>query len=498
MTRPGSERLVSTRGGGAVTAARAVLTGPAPDGGLYAPEYLPYLSLGAIEALAGLDYAGRASFILNLLLPAFGAEALSEAAGRAYSRFGGADAAPLRGLSDDRYILELYHGPTLAFKDFALQLLPDLMSQSARLERDSAKRLILAATSGDTGKAALEAFADQPDCAIAVFYPREGVSEAQRLQMITQRGANTLVAAVRGSFDDAQAGVKRLFASEAFRRSARERGYTLTSANSINYGRLAPQIVYYFSAYADLIKRGAINAGRLVHFCVPTGNFGNILAGDYARRIGLPIGKLICASNSNHILTDFFESGVYDARREFLVTSSPAMDILVSSNLERFVFETAGRDAARVSGWMDSLKHNGWFGLDETERAAINSRILSGWTGEDAVREAISRVWKTCRVLIDPHTAVGLDVLERVQPDDGNPAVVVSTASPFKFGKEVARAILSGVPEGASDFDCCRMVAEEAGVEVPPSIEELPGLPVRHKHRCEPSGMEEIVAEMIA
>ncbi|MDR1599213.1 MAG: threonine synthase [Oscillospiraceae bacterium] len=497
MIRQGSGRVRSTRGGGAVASARAILDGLAPDGGLYAPEYFPYVPRDEIERLAGLDYPERAASILKPLLPTFGADELAEAVNRAYSRFGGPDAAPLRELSGGSYLLELYHGPTLAFKDFALQLLPSLMDQSARLEGDSSKRLILVATSGDTGKAALEAFADQPDTRIIVFYPEDGVSEAQRLQMVTQRGANTHAVAARGNFDDAQTGVKGLFASAEFRQSMRGRGYILTSANSINYGRLVPQIVYYFSAYADLIGRGAVRLGQPVHFCVPTGNFGNILAADCARRMGLPIGKLICASNRNHALADFIESGTYDTRREFYVTTSPAMDILISSNLERFLYELTGRDSGRVSDWMVALKNDGAFSLDDTERAAFRTRMLAGWTDEENSRKAIARVWRDCHVLIDPHTAVGADVLERVRPDDGNPVVLVSTASPFKFGMDVAKAILPDVPEGASDFDCCRMIAEATGIPVPPSIAELPGLAVRHAGRCEPEGMADVVESLV-
>jgi threonine synthase len=497
MSIAGSSTVRSTRGGGAVSASRAILTGLAPDGGLYVPERFPYIFTPDITALADEPYANRAARILALLLPAFDRDELADAAARAYSRFGGSDAAPLRRLSGNRYLLELYHGPTLAFKDFALQLLPGLMTQSARLEGDSTKRLILVATSGDTGKAALEAFADQPDTEIVVFYPEDGVSEAQRLQMTTQRGVNTHVAAVRGNFDDAQTGVKKLFASESFRDSMRARGYTLSSANSINYGRLIPQIAYYFSSYADLINYGAIQPGQRVHFCVPTGNFGNILAADCARRMGLPVGKLVCASNRNHILTDFIESGAYDTRRKFHVTSSPAMDILVSSNLERFLFELTGRDGSRVSEWMNGIKTVGLFSLNAAEHAAVKARISAGWADEDASRGAIAKMWRDSRALIDPHTAVGADVLERARLNEDDPAVLVSTASPFKFGADVAKAILPGVPEGASDFDCCAMIASASGISVPPSIAALPGLKVRHTLKCDAGGMADVIAGII-
>ena len=330
-----------------VTASQAIAKGLAPDGGLYVPETLPRLTEALLRELMTLDYRGRASRVMKLFLEDFSEEELASFTRAAYGeRYDTPEIAPVRQLNETTAVLELWHGPTIAFKDLALQILPHLMTTAARKNRLDREIVILTATSGDTGKAALEGFLDVTGTSCTVFYPLDGVSDVQRLQMVTTGGKNTHVIAVQGNFDDAQTGVKELFASETFAEEMNRRGKVLSSANSINFGRLVPQIVYYFSAYADLVAQGAISCGEPVNFCVPTGNFGNILAGYYAKQMGLPVGRLICASNRNKVLTDFFDTGIYSTHRLFFKTKSPSMDILVSSNLERLLFgdEADGRD----------------------------------------------------------------------------------------------------------------------------------------------------------
>ena len=440
--------------------------------------------------------------VLGRIFSDFPAGGLEDAIGTAYSsaKFSHEEVAPLTRVDDYTYILELYHGPTLAFKDFALQLLPRLMSMSSAIERAPGKKLILTATSGDTGKAALESFADQQCAACVVFYPEHGVSEAQRLQMVTQKGANTFAVAVRGNFDDAQSGVKRLFGDSAFNAEVASLGWSLSSANSINFGRLAPQIAYYFSAYADLLRVERIKCGDPVNFAVPTGNFGNILACDYARRMGLPVGKLVCASNANRVLADFFETGKYDARRAFHITSSPSMDILISSNLERFLFEVVSRDAERVADMMNRLKTDGLFMLSPHEITCVKARLLADWADNESASKTITDLWSGSHILIDTHTAVGLSVLnglrERGELVD-TPTVLASTASPFKFGRDVAHAVLGGGFQAADDFQCCSALSEATGIPVPSSIAELPVKPVLHTTVCDPAGMGETIVRLL-
>ena len=350
--------FISTRGGACVTASQAILRGLAPDGGLYVPAVFPQMTLADIAALTKLDYRARALTILRGYLDDFNAQELADAIASAYeaAKFDDAAIAPTKKLDSNTHVLELFHGPTLAFKDMALQLLPHLTTLSAKKNGENREVAILVATSGDTGKAALEGFKDVPGTSCTVFYPTDGVSDVQKLQMTTTGGENTHVIALNGNFDDAQSGVKALFSSADFHQQVNARGKVLSSANSINFGRLVPQIVYYFSAYADLLNAGAIALGDEVNFVVPTGNFGNILAGYYARSMGLPVKKLICASNRNNVLTDFFLGGVYDTRRQFFKTTSPSMDILISSNLERLLFECADRDGALIARWMQQLR----------------------------------------------------------------------------------------------------------------------------------------------
>ena len=482
-------KYITTRGGQSAAGAQAIVQGLGRDGGLFVPESFPRVELSEIDRLAKEPYVTRAVRILSRYLNDFSEQQIAGMANAAYARFDEHGVAPLKKLADGVDVLELYHGPTLAFKDVALTLLPHLLTASAKAAGETRDVLILVATSGDTGKAALSGFQDVPGTRCAVFYPQGGVSEAQRLQMVTQRGGNTHVIAVQGNFDDAQNGVKRIFSDPQAAAAFDEKGFTLSSANSINWGRLAPQIVYYFSAYCDLLAAGDISLGDEINICVPTGNFGNILAAYYAMRMGLPVGKLVCASNRNNVLTDFIRTGVYDARRAFHLTTSPSMDILISSNLERMLFELSGRDPAAVRGWMAELKETGRYEIGTEAKAALNELMYSAWASEEACAGEIARAWNEEKYLIDPHTAVAMKALRdyRAETGDARPCVVASTASPFKFGRAVSAAL--GLPTDADDFTLCDRLSEATGWAVPRAIAELPSLPVRHKAVCAPQDM---------
>ena len=488
---------LSTRGGSPVSASQAILRGLAPDGGLYVPAEFPALPV-SMETFRSLSYPERAAAVLKAFLTDYTEEELRQAVSQAYGeRFDSAEPAPVRDLGEGDYALELFHGPTLAFKDMALQLLPHLVSLAARKNGENREISILVATSGDTGKAALEGFRDVPGTSCTVFYPLEGVSAVQQLQMTTTGGNNTHVIALRGNFDDAQTGVKRLFASPDFIAAMDARGKALSSANSINFGRLVPQVVYYFSAYADLLNRGAIRMGDKVHFAVPTGNFGDILAGCYARRMGLPVGKLICASNRNDVLTDFFRTGVYSVKRPFRKTISPSMDILVSSNLERLLFELADRDPEQVRDWMSALKREGAYAVTPAQLAWLQAHFAAASADDDETRAEIARRWqKGC--LMDPHTAVGAKALRQWRAETGEtgPAVIVSTASPYKFAADVLTAIAPEETAAAGDaFGCSLRLEALTGVPVPASVKALPTLPVRHKAVC---GREDMMEAVLA
>ena len=490
--------FLSTRGGHCVTASQAILRGLAPDGGLYVPAMFPLISLEQIASLGEMPYVQRALEILSLYLEDFTREEISQAVSAAYSpdRFDDPAIAPLRPLDGQTWVLELFHGPTLAFKDMALQLLPRLTTLSARKNGESREVSILVATSGDTGKAALEGFRDVPGTSCTVFYPLDGVSDVQRLQMVTTGGGNTHVIAVKGNFDDAQTGVKELFASPEFAVEMDRRGKVLSSANSINFGRLVPHVVYYISAYADLVARSVIRCGEPVNFCVPTGNFGNILAAYYAREMGLPIGKLICASNRNNVLTDFFASGIYSTHRLFFKTKSPSMDILVSSNLERLLFEAADRDGELVSTWMNLLKKCGSYSVGDQRREWLESLFWGGCADDkDTLAEIGVRVLQE-HYLLDTHTAVGSHVLRqyRLATGDSTPTVLVSTASPYKFARDVLAGIAGPeAAEGLDAFACSEELEKRTGIPMPDSVRRLRDLPVRHRTECEVSGMGQAV-----
>ena len=488
----------STRGESCVTASQAILYGLAPDGGLYVPAMFPTVPMQRISSFCEWDYPTRAVSILKRYLEDFSIPEIEEAVKAAYSaeRFDTPEIAPVKQIDDATWVLELFHGPTLAFKDIALQLLPHLIRMSAQKNGENREISILVATSGDTGKAALEGFRDVPGTSCTVFYPLDGVSDVQKLQMVTTGGSNTHVIAVEGNFDDAQTGVKKLFGSEEFIGQMNARGKTLSSANSINFGRLVPQVVYYFSAYADLINSHAIAPGDPVNFCVPTGNFGDILAGYYARNMGLPINRLICASNRNNVLTDFFNSGIYSTHRTFFKTISPSMDILVSSNLERLLFEASDRDGALVKAWMEQLKECGSYSVGDQRREWLADVFWGDCADNRDTLAEIRRRFQEDHYLMDPHTAVGAHVLRqyRVQTNDATPTVLLATASPYKFAADVLCGIAGmSAAEGKDAFTCSEELEKLTGVPMPAQIRALRDLPVRHKAVCAREAMGEAV-----
>ncbi len=485
--------FISTRGAEAVSAPEAIVRGIAPDGGLYVPMSLPKLNKNDFAALAKMDYPSRAAYVLSILLDGFSEEELLPMAREAYARFDDPEVAPVRELRRDRFVLELFHGPTLAFKDMALQFLPRLLTFSARKQGEKREIAILTATSGDTGKAALEGFKDVPGTSVTVFYPQGGVSAVQEKQMVTSQGKNVHVAAVRGNFDDAQTGVKRLFGDPAFQEKMNALGKTLSSANSINLGRLAPQVAYYLSACADLLAQGKITWNKGLNVCVPTGNFGNILAAWYAKRMGAPIHKLICASNKNDVLTDFIRTGVYDRQRPFHKTISPSMDILISSNLERFLWELAGEDTVQVRAWMEQLKTEGKYEINESQKAVLKQTFYGVFADDDSTRETIRNLWQDERYLTDPHTGVAMRAAEDYRADTGDlmPMLIVSTASPYKFAADVAQAV--GVQVAGDAFQAAQALENATQVKAPQALLALKEMPVLHTRVCDRDKMDEAV-----
>ena len=465
-----------------VSAAQAIAAGIAPDGGLYCPEEIPALSAEQLGDLCRQPYWQRAAAILGLYLTDFSAEELREYTQKAYrpERFGGEDTAPVVSLRDGKEMLELWHGPTCAFKDMALQILPYLLTASLKKIGEDKTVCILVATSGDTGKAALDGFADVPGTKIMVYYPSDGVSKIQKLQMMTQRGDNVQVCAIEGNFDDAQTAVKQIFTDRATIDDLARHNLTLSSANSINWGRLAPQIAYYVSAYCDLVNQGRITMGEMINVCVPTGNFGNILAAYFAKRMGVPIDRLICASNVNHVLTDFFTShGTYNRVRPFYTTTSPSMDILISSNLERLLFYATGENDGKVAEYMKKLNQDGMYTVDAADFAAIAPVFAGGYAQEEDVQQTIARTFREEGYLMDTHTAVAVTVYEsyRKQSGDTKPTVIASTASPFKFCSAVLQA-LGQAPEG-DGLELLDQLSQASGVAAPEPLRQLRGLPIR-------------------
>ena len=488
-TRDSSRRL---------TASQAIVEGLSRDGGLYLPESIPQLTLADIRALARLSYPERAAKIMKLYLEEFSEEELLGFAQKAYgpAKFDTPAAAPVVQLADNTYIQELWHGPTCAFKDMALQMLPYLLTASLKKTGEEKTVCILVATSGDTGKAALEGFRDVDRTKILVFYPNGGVSEIQKLQMVTQEGRNVGVCAVRGNFDDAQTGVKRIFSDAQLRGTLASRGYFLSSANSINWGRVLPQIVYYVSSYCDLLASGAIKEGQTVNVCVPTGNFGNILSGFYAKKMGVPIGRLICASNENNVLTDFIRTGTYDRNRPFYQTASPSMDILISSNLERLLYLLSDSDE-EVRGYMQALAETGRYTVSERVFRAVQAEFSCGFCTDAQGAQTIGKTFREKNYLLDTHTAVACTVLEgyRAETGDGTLTVVESTASPFKFCASVLDAL--GVTEHQPGTKVLGQLTAVTGREAPLPLASLAGKTPRFGEVADKTAMQSVVTEFL-
>lgn len=474
-------KFISTRGAQAegVSSAYAIKTGLASDGGLYMPMSIPEIDLDFISSLAELSYPERAARILSLFLTDYTEEELLEDASAAYSQEKFTPSpAPITSLGDNTYMLELWHGPTSAFKDMALQIMPRLFTRALKKCGEEREALILVATSGDTGKAALEGYRDVEGTKIKVFYPIDGVSRVQKLQMQTQEGKNVSVCGIVGNFDDAQTGVKKIFSDADFAAELDRGGVFLSSANSINWGRLVPQIVYYVSAYCDLYKAGKLKLGERMNVCVPTGNFGNIFAGYIAKLMGTPIGTLVCASNKNNILTDFLRTGVYDRTREFYTTMSPSMDILISSNLERLLYTVAGTE--KTAALMRSLNESGAYEVGDDILAKINDSFVGYYTDEEDCSATIKSTFENKNRLIDTHTAVAVSAAARYMSDNktAEPMLVVSTASPYKFAGDVLFSLKGEKPE--DNLLAPEMLREVSGVEIPAPLARILGLTPVH------------------
>ena len=484
----------STRGNAEqLDSAKAIIRGLAADGGLFVPDAMPQVDMAFIEGLKALSYEERAEKVLGLFLPDYTSEKLAGCVTRAYAngRFDTEKRAPVKAVGE-KSVLELWHGPTSAFKDMALQLLPQLMSTALKKTGEKDEVLILVATSGDTGKAALEGFRDVPQIRIMVFYPQGGVSRIQQLQMLTQEGGNVNVTAVTGNFDDAQSGVKRIFGDkELAAKLAADSHVVLSSANSINVGRLVPQVVYYFSAYAQLLENQVINVGDEVEFVVPTGNFGDILAGYYAKMLGLPVKHLVVASDKNNVLFDFLTTGTYNRQRPFFQTISPSMDILISSNLERMLYYMSEGDTRLISMLMNDLSQWGTYEVPEPLLAKIRQLFGCGWADEDQVREMIADCWKKNRYVIDPHTACAYFVAQQMPRDPLTPRVILSTASPYKFPRVVNEAL--GLDADGTDFECMDVLSRETGTTAPAALRGLETADVRFKDVVPIDGMEDYV-----
>ena len=483
-----------------VTAAQAISQGISPEGGLFVPTELPAVDENFLQKLLPLSYTERAKRILSLFLTDFTAEEIAACADSAYgAQFDTPAIAPLQELGDNVHMLELWHGPTCAFKDMALQILPHFMRTAVKKAAPGEKTVILVATSGDTGKAALEGFKNVPDTKILVFYPSEGVSEMQRLQMVTQDGDNVGVCALRGNFDDAQTGVKALFTDPSMIAALEKRGMRFSSANSINWGRLLPQIVYYFSSYCAMVQSGAVAMGQPINVVVPTGNFGNILAAYYAGRMGVPLHKLVCASNANRVLTDFFETGVYDCNRPFYTTTSPSMDILVSSNLERLLYHLSGDDCGALRGWMEGLKSQRRYAVDAAVKEQMDARFAAGSATDAQVAETIRRVFADKHYLCDTHTAVAVRVYEeyRTRTGDTTPTVIASTASPYKFAPAILSALGETVPE--QPYDQLMVLQQVTGTHIPQPLAALRDKAVRFTDVCagDTAGMQQTVCRLL-
>ncbi len=487
----------STRNDGAkVTASQAILKGLADDGGLFVPDHIPALECSMRE-LTGKSYQEIAYEVMRLFLTDFTQDELKNCIDRAYdSKFDTPIIAPFAE-AEGTYYLELFHGATIAFKDMALSILPHLMITAAKKNQAQNEIVILTATSGDTGKAALAGFAGVEGTKIIVFYPKDGVSPIQEKQMVTQKGNNTFVVGIRGNFDDAQTGVKKLFNDQELVKKMADAGLQFSSANSINIGRLVPQVVYYVYAYAKLLEEGKISDGEKINVVVPTGNFGNILAAFYAKNMGVPIGKLVCASNENKVLYDFFVTGTYDRNRQFMLTSSPSMDILISSNLERLIYRIAGNDAKVNAELMKSLSTNGSYEITQQMKEQL-ADFYGNYADERETAQRIKEMYENTGYILDTHTAVASAVYRKYvqETGDGSATVIASTASPFKFTRNVMKAIDEKY-SAMSDFELVDELSKIGNVAVPNAIEEIRTAPILHDTVCDKSEMKAVVESFL-
>ena len=483
-----------------VQASEAITKGISEEGGLFVPVEIPTVTLEDLQSLIPMSYIERAKKILSLYLTDFTPEEIDYCVNGAYKagKFSSEKVAPTVRLTDHANILELFRGPTCAFKDMALQLLPYLLTTSAKKTAPDKEIVILVATSGDTGKAAMAGFQDVPKTRILVFYPDNGVSPMQKLQMVTQEGDNVGVCAIKGNFDDAQSSVKRIFTDRKVASKLAVGGLQFSSANSINWGRLVPQIVYYCSAYADMMENGQVKPGEAMNVVVPTGNFGNILAAYYAKRMGVPIGKLICASNANNVLTDFLTTGTYDRNRAFYTTSSPSMDILISSNLERLLFLLDGEDDAKVRTWMKQLSETGKYTVSDEVFAKIRENFAAGFADDDKTFATIKSTYEDDKYLCDTHTGVAVAVYNdyTAKTGDQTPTVIASTASPYKFPKAVLTALNGSAPD-IDEFDTADELSRQTGTTVPPQLANLKDKKVRFTNVCEIKDMEQQVYDLL-
>ena len=487
----------STRGGSnPVKASEAILKGLSDDGGLFVPDYIPAMDKSLTE-LAQMTYQEVAYEVMKLFFTDFTEEELKNCINKAYdSKFDTEEIAPLVE-AQGTYYLELFHGATIAFKDMALSILPHLLITSAKKNNIRNEIVILTATSGDTGKAALAGFAEVEGTRIIVFYPKNGVSPIQEKQMVTQKGDNTFVVGIHGNFDDAQTGVKKIFGDKELASEMAEKGFQFSSANSINIGRLVPQVVYYVYAYAKLLAEGKVSEGEAINVVVPTGNFGNILAAFFAKNMGLPIAKLICASNDNKVLYDFFSTGVYDRNREFMLTTSPSMDILISSNLERLIYRIAGNDAEKNAVLMSQLNTEGKYEITEEMKAQL-ADFYGNYANETETAETIKALYEDCGYVIDTHTAVAANVYKKyvAETGDSTKTVIASTASPYKFTRSVMSAIDTKY-DTMSDFEQVDELSKVANVAVPSAIEEIRNAQIRHNTVCEVDEMKKVVKDFL-
>ena len=481
-----------------LTASQVILQGISEEGGLFVPESLPHLR-EEFSSLSQMDYSALAKKIFSCFLTDFSQEEIDHCVDSAYTaeKFDGKEPValvPLTENGENKYLLELWHGPTCAFKDMALQILPHFLTKSMAKTAPGKRAVILTATSGDTGKAALEGFRDVPGTEILVFYPQNGVSPMQKCQMETQEGRNVTVCAIDGNFDDAQTAVKRVFTDPTMRSALARHDMLFSSANSINWGRLLPQIVYYFFAYFQLVRTGAVSLGDAVNVAVPTGNFGNLLAAYYASQMGLPVHKFICASNANRVLTDFIRTGTYDRRREFYTTTSPSMDILISSNLERLLFALSGEDSNTLSRWMKELSETGAYSVSTEVAQKVQSAFFGGACKDDGAARTIRDLWEQEQYLCDPHTAVGVEVYRQYVKETGDsatPTIIASTASPYKFAKSVLESL--GMPIPADEFEAVAALQRLSGLEAPKQLLALRDKPVRFRETVSQAQTESFI-----